>query len=77
MESIEQAGRNVEEAVGAALEVLGVSRDDVDVEVLAEESRGLLGILGHSQAHGIPLAVLKLPIGGRFILRCVKTFEAR
>jgi len=50
MESIEQTGRNVEEAVGAALETLGVSREDVDVDVLAEESRGLLGILGHSAA---------------------------
>jgi len=50
MESIEQTGRNVEEAVAAALKALGVSRDEVDVEVLAEESRGLLGILGHSQA---------------------------
>jgi len=50
MESIEQTGRTVEEAVGAALKTLGVSREDVDVEVLAEESRGLLGILGYSAA---------------------------
>jgi len=50
MRSIEQSGRNVEEAVQAALKVLGVSRDQVDVEVLAEESRGLLGILGYSEA---------------------------
>lgn len=50
MESIEQSGRTVDEAVEAALEVLGVSRDDADVEVLAQESRGLLGILGHSEA---------------------------
>ena len=50
MESIEQTGRTVEEAVGAALKTLGVSREDVDVAVLAEESRGLLGILGYSAA---------------------------
>ena len=50
MESIEQTGRTVEEAVGAALKTLGVSREDADVEVLAEESRGLLGILGYSAA---------------------------
>jgi len=50
MESIEQTGRTVEEAVGAALKTLGVSREDVDVEVIAEESRGLLGILGYSAA---------------------------
>jgi len=50
MESIEQTGRTVDAAVEAALTALGVSRDDVDVEVLAEESRGLLGILGTSEA---------------------------
>jgi spoIIIJ-associated protein len=50
MDSIEQAGRNVDEAVEAALKALGVSRDEVDVEVLAEERRGLLGILGSSSA---------------------------
>ncbi len=50
MRFIEQTGRTVEEAVQAALKALGVSREQVDVEVLAAETRGLLGILGHSQA---------------------------
>jgi len=50
MESLEQSGRTVDEAVQAALKVLGVSRDEVDVEVLAQESRGILGILGYSEA---------------------------
>lgn len=50
MRSIEQTGRSVEEAVQAALRALGTSRDEVEVEVLAQESRGLLGILGHTEA---------------------------
>ena len=50
MESIEQTGRTVDEAVRAALEALGASRDDVEIEVLAQESRGILGILGYSEA---------------------------
>jgi spoIIIJ-associated protein len=50
VKSIEQTGRTVEDAVTAALGALGVERDQVDVEVLTEESRGLLGILGHTQA---------------------------
>ena len=50
MQSIEQSGRTVEDAVNAALKTLGASRDEVEVEVLAEKSRGLLGILGHSEA---------------------------
>jgi len=50
MKSIEQTGRTVDEAVDVALKRLGVERQDVEVEVLAEESRGLLGILGYSAA---------------------------
>jgi len=46
MESVEQAGRTVEEAVAAALKTLAVTRDQVNVDILAHESRGLLGILG-------------------------------
>jgi spoIIIJ-associated protein len=51
MESVEQTGRTVEEAVNAALKILGVSREEVEVEVLSQESRGILGsILGYSSA---------------------------
>jgi spoIIIJ-associated protein len=50
MDSIEQTGRTVDDAVQAALDALGVPREDVDVEVLAEQSRGILGILGYSEA---------------------------
>jgi spoIIIJ-associated protein len=41
---IESSGSNVEEAIVAGLEQLRVGRDAVDVEVLDEGSRGLLGI---------------------------------
>ena len=50
MPSIEQTGRTVEDAVKSALKILGVSREDVQVEVLSQESRGLLGILGYTEA---------------------------
>jgi spoIIIJ-associated protein len=50
MSSVEQSGRNVEDAVQNALKALGATRDQVEVEVLAEETRGLLGILGHTEA---------------------------
>jgi len=50
MESTEQTGRTVDEAVETALRALGVSRDQVEVEILSEEKRGLLGILGSSSA---------------------------
>jgi spoIIIJ-associated protein len=41
---IESRGSNVEEAVAAGLEELGVREDAVEIEVLDEGSRGLLGI---------------------------------
>jgi spoIIIJ-associated protein len=50
MTSIEKAGRTVDEAITAALEELGVTRDQVEVEVLEQEGRALFGILGHTQA---------------------------
>jgi spoIIIJ-associated protein len=50
VQSTEQTGRTVEDAVKSALKILGVAREDVEVEVLSQESRGLLGILGYSEA---------------------------
>lgn len=43
---IEARGLTVEEAIAAGLSKLGVSRDRVDIEVLDEGRRGLLGIGG-------------------------------
>jgi len=42
----EKTGRTVEEAVSVALAELGVRREDVEVEVLDEGSKGLLGLFG-------------------------------
>lgn len=47
---VEVSGRTVEEAVEAALQQLGATRDQVDVEVLEEGARGFLGILGSREA---------------------------
>src|SRR6266513_674758 len=43
-ESIEVQGRTMEEAIRLALEQLGVSRDEVEVEVLAEGRAGVFGV---------------------------------
>ncbi len=67
MDFIEQIGRTVEEAVNTALKALGVSREEVEVEVLAEESRGILGsILGYSSAK---VRVTKKPAAARAVER--------
>ncbi len=44
MNVVEKTGKTVEEAVAAALEELGVTQQDVDVEILEEARRGILGI---------------------------------
>lgn len=44
MKSAEGAGRTVEEAIRQALRILGVKRDEVDLIVLDEGSRGVLGL---------------------------------
>jgi spoIIIJ-associated protein len=44
VESVEATGRTVEEAVAKALAKLGRSRDEVEVTILIEGTRGILGI---------------------------------
>ncbi|BAF61099.1 MAG: protein jag [Pelotomaculum sp.] len=46
MKAIEKSGKTVEEAVELALKDLGVTRKDVEVEVIEEPSKGIFGILG-------------------------------
>lgn len=50
MKAIEKTGKTVEEAVALALEELGARRDDVEIEVLDEGSKGFLGLLGAKPA---------------------------
>src|SRR3989337_3344114 len=45
---IEKEGKTVAEAIISGCEALGVSREEVDVEVLDEGSKGVLGIGGKS-----------------------------
>lgn len=44
MNVVEKTGKTVEEAVATALAEMGVDRQDVDVEILEEARRGILGI---------------------------------
>jgi len=48
-ESLEMSARTVEEAIQAALNQLGVSREEVEVNVISEGKQGILGI-GASEA---------------------------
>jgi spoIIIJ-associated protein len=50
MKTVEKAGKNVDEAVDLALKELAASIDDVEVEILEESSKGILGLLMVKQA---------------------------
>lgn len=50
MNSIERSARSVEEALEMALKELDLTKDEVNVEVLDEPSKGFLGILGGKMA---------------------------
>jgi len=48
--SVEKTAKTVEAAVELALRELDVSRDNVDVEVLEEANKGILGLIGNRDA---------------------------
>lgn len=50
MRAVEKSARTVEEAVALALQELGVAREQVNVEVLEEGTKGFLGIIGGKAA---------------------------
>lgn len=50
MDSIKQEGRTVEEAVALALEKLGITREEAEVEVIDEGSKGIFGLIGGKNA---------------------------
>ncbi|MFU0801024.1 MAG: protein jag [Xylanivirga thermophila] len=50
MRSVEATGKSVDEAILMAVAQLGVQRDMLDIEVLEEPTKGVLGIFGRKDA---------------------------
>lgn len=50
MKEVTVTGKSVEDAVAEALQLLGASRSQVEVEVLNEGTKGLFGLLGNKMA---------------------------
>ncbi|MDD2621369.1 MAG: protein jag [Syntrophomonadaceae bacterium] len=50
VQTIEKRGKNVDEAIKAALEELGCEIADVSIEVIEEPTKGLLGLVGRKPA---------------------------
>lgn len=47
---VEKTGKTVEEAISLALEELEVSREEVEVEIMEEGTKGVLGLFGNKEA---------------------------
>ena len=50
MEEIRKSAKTVEDAIAAALKELGASREEVDITVIEEGSKGFLGMFGSKDA---------------------------
>ena len=50
IKSIDVEGSSVEDAINKALKKLGVPRDQIDVKILCEETKGLFGMEGAKPA---------------------------
>lgn len=59
--SVKMKGKTVDDAVSLALQVLGKTRDEVDVKVLSEAEGGVLGVFGGKEAE-VEVSI-KLPVG--------------
>lgn len=58
MKPVEAIGKTVEEAVKSGLSDLGLTRDEAEIEILDEGSKGLFGLVGRRHARVVvrPLA---------------------
>lgn len=62
MEVLETSGKNVDEAITAALQQLGLSRSEVEIEVVHEARRSILGIGGEDAVVRVTPIALSQPI---------------
>jgi len=61
MRSIVKVSKTVEEAIEEAVKELGVDREDVDIEVMEEPSKGLFGLIGVKDAK-VKVTVVNDPV---------------
>lgn len=61
MQVIEKTGRTVEEAVEQAIAELGIPREETDIEIIEQPSKGFLGLLGSKPAR-VKVSVRNSPV---------------
>ncbi|MCD8035956.1 MAG: protein jag [Clostridiales bacterium] len=50
MDAVQKTGKTVDEAVSAALSELGIVKEEADIEIIEEGSKGFLGVFGAKDA---------------------------
>ncbi len=50
MKELEISGKNIEEAISSGLQQLGCTKDDVEIKILDEGTKGLFGLMGSKPA---------------------------
>ena len=62
MQPVEAIGKTVEEAIQSALSDLDLTRDEIEVEVIDEGSKGLFGLVGRRHARVIVRPLAKIDV---------------
>lgn len=77
MREIEATGKTVDEAVNKALNELGVEKDQVEIEVLSDGSKGLLGILTKNAKVRVKMKPDPANIAFRMISKIVSVMKVK
>lgn len=73
MDSCRQEGRTVEEAIAKALDKLGISRQEAEIEIIKEGSSGLFGMIGGSNAEvEVKRVINPVKVGKDFLDRVIE-----
>ncbi len=61
MKSVIKTGKTIDEAVEKAIEELNVNKSDIEIEVIDEPSKGLLGLIGKKDAK-VKVTIINDPV---------------
>lgn len=61
MQVVEKTARTVDDAIDQAIAELGISREEIDVEIIDQPSKGFLGLLGSKPAR-VKVTVRNTPV---------------
>ena len=75
MKPVEVIGKTVEEAVKSGLSDLGLTRDEAEIEILDEGSKGLFGLVGRRHARVVVRPLAKADVSTSAEARVLAAYE--